>query len=438
MSRDKSHVAFARAKQLMPGGVNSPARAFGGVGGEPIFFERAEGAYLFDLDGNRYIDYIGSWGPMILGHGHPAIVAAVAEALKPGQQLRRADAGRERIGRTDCRSPAVDRKSPAGQLRHRGCDERRAAGARIHRANEDREVRRQLSRPRRQPSGRGRKLGCHAGRAGLAGRNSGRGRRYDRAPLQRSPGPSRTAFATCGDQIAAVIFEPVAGNMGCVMATAEFRKALRATTRKCGALLIYDEVMTGFRVAYGGAQTLFDDQPDLTTLGKIIGGGLPVGAYGGGAAVMDHVLPAGKVFQAGTLSGNPLAMAAGIAALRTLRDTNPYPQLERRSALLAAALEARGNGGGHPLPHRPLRLDDNAVLQPPAGDGLANGLSLRYEAIRPVFLGHDRPRRLHAVQPVRGAVRFRGAQRCRHRGDCRRGPRGVFERHAVNAPCRCV
>jgi glutamate-1-semialdehyde 2,1-aminomutase len=156
------------------------------------------------------------------------------------------------------------------------------------------------------------------------------------------------AFATLGDQIAGVIVEPVVGNMGCVVSTPEFRKALRAVTHQYGALLIFDEVMTGFRVAYGGAQSVFGIQPDLTTLGKIIGGGLPVGAYGGRADIMDHVLPAGKVFQAGTLSGNPLATAAGIATLKTLRDSNPYPRLEQLSARLAQGLEAAGQAAGIP------------------------------------------------------------------------------------------
>ena len=218
-----------------------------------------------------------------------------------------------------------------------------------------------------------------------------------------------------------MIVEPVVGNMGCVRPRADFRRALRESTRRHGAVLIFDEVMTGFRVAYGGAQSLFGIEPDLTTLGKIIGGGLPMGAYGGRAEIMDHVLPAGKVFQAGTLSGNPLATAAGIATLTILRDSDPYAELERLSARLAAGLAAAATAAGVAAHDRPGGLDDDPVLQSRAGDRLGHGRPLRHAALRPLLLGHDRAGHLPAVQPVRGPVRLHGPHGSGHRRDDRRG-----------------
>ena len=219
------------------------------------------------------------------------------------------------------------------------------------------------------------------------------------------------AFARVGDRIAGVIFEPVVGNMGCVVPSEAFRFALRDLTSRYGALLICDEVMTGFRVAYGGAQALWGMKPDLTTLGKVIGGGLPVGAYGGAAKIMDHILPAGKVFQAGTLSGNPLATAAGIATLKVLRDSDAYSRLEQSSSRLAEGLVAGGPGGQDSAHAGPRRLDDDAVLQSPAGDRLGSGGPQRHAAVRQVFLGHARSRRLPALQSVRGVVCLDGTQR---------------------------
>jgi len=347
MSRDQSHIAFEQAKRLMPGGVNSPARAFGGVGGEPIFMERGEGPYLFDIDGNRYIDFVGSWGPLILGHCHPAVVAAVESALRRGASFGAPTLAENRLAELILEAmPSVER---------------------VRLVNSGTEATMSALRLARGFTGRPlvvKFAGCYHGhvdsRLGAAGSSAAT------LGVPNSPGvPDAVArdtlvlayndaravedvFARHGPQIAAAIVEPVVGNMGCVAGSPEFHQTLRDQTRRHGALLIFDEVMTGFRVAYGGAQSLLGIRPDLTTLGKIIGGGLPVGAYGGRADVMDHVLPAGKVFQAGTLSGNPLATAAGIATLTALRDENPYPRLERLSARLAGGLEQAAARAGVP------------------------------------------------------------------------------------------
>ena len=347
MTREKSHAAFARAKQLMPGGVNSPARAFGGVGGEPIFFQRGEGAYLYDLDGNRYIDYIGSWGPMILGHCHPRVVAALEAAVRRGTSF-----GAPTEAENELAELLIDAIPSVEKVRlvNSGTEATMSA-IRLARGYTGRSM---IVKFAGNYHGHVDSLLVAAGSAAATlavpdspGVTEGTARdtlilRYnDVAGLE-------AVFAEHGPQIAAVIVEPVAGNMGCVKASLPFREALREITREHGAVLIFDEVMSGFRVAYGGAQQLFGITPDLTTLGKIIGGGLPVGAYGGRADIMDHVLPAGKVFQAGTLSGNPLATAAGIATLKELRDGNPYEQLQRLSTRLAIGLEEAAKACGIP------------------------------------------------------------------------------------------
>ncbi|MGA2035757.1 MAG: glutamate-1-semialdehyde 2,1-aminomutase [Thermoguttaceae bacterium] len=338
MSRERSHQAFARARQLLPGGVNSPARAFGGVGGEPIFIDRAVGAYLFDLDGNRYVDYVGSWGPMILGHGHPAVVAALEAAIRRGTSY-----GAPTVAETELAELIVEAMPSIEKLRL---------------VNSGTEATMSAIRLARGYTGRP-KIVKFAGNyhghvdsllvaAGSSAATLGvpnspgvtAGTVQDTLVLQYNDAPGlRAAFAQYGPEIAAVIVEPVVGNMGCVEAAADFRQALVELTGKHGTLLVCDEVMTGFRVAYGGAQSLWGIRADLTTLGKIIGGGLPVGAYGGRAEIMDHILPAGKVFQAGTLSGNPLATAAGIATLKILRQSQPYAELERLAVRLAAGLD---------------------------------------------------------------------------------------------------
>ena len=347
MSREKSRIAFARANQLMPGGVNSPARAFGGVGGEPIFIERGEGAYLIDIDGNRYIDYIGSWGPMILGHTHPDVTAALESVIQRGTSFGAPTLAENQLAEIVIEAvPSVEKI----RLVNSGTEATMSA-IRLARGYTGRPL---IVKFAGNYHGHVDSLLVAAGSAAatLAVPNSPgvtEGTTQDTLVLRYNDADGlATAFEQHGKRIAAVIVEPVAGNMGCVKASLGFRTALRELTREHGALLIFDEVMSGFRVAYGGAQELFGITPDLTTLGKIIGGGLPMGAYGGRADIMNCVLPAGEVFQAGTLSGNPLATAAGIATLSILRDTNPYEQLERLSTRLAIGLEEAAKAAGVP------------------------------------------------------------------------------------------
>jgi glutamate-1-semialdehyde 2,1-aminomutase len=331
----------------MPGGVNSPARAFSAVGGEPVFFDRAEGPYLVDLDGNRYIDYIGSWGPMILGHAHPDVTAAIEAAARRGTSFGAPTEAESELAEMIIQAvPSVEMV----RLVNSGTEATMSA-IRLARGFTGRET---IVKFAGNYHGHVDSLLVAAGSsaATLGVPNSPgvtAGTTRDTLVLRyNDPEGLEAAFREHGDRIAGVIVEPAAGNMGCVKSSTAFRAALRELTERHGSLLIFDEVMTGFRVAYGGAQTLFGIRPDLTTLGKIIGGGLPVGAYGGRADVMRHVLPAGTVFQAGTLSGNPLACAAGIATLKILRDANPYPRLQQLSTRLAAGLEDAARSAGIP------------------------------------------------------------------------------------------
>ncbi|MDZ7620855.1 MAG: glutamate-1-semialdehyde 2,1-aminomutase [Patescibacteria group bacterium] len=345
MKHERSHEAYDEACRLMPGGVNSPARAFGGVGGEPIFFERGEGAYLFDLDGNRYVDYVGSWGPMILGHVHPAVAEAVEAALRRGTSF-----GAPTLAETELAALVVEAVPSVEMVRLvNSGTEATASAIRLARAFTGRPA---IIKFAGNYHGHVDSLLVAAGSsaATLGVPNSPgvtEGTVQDTLVLPyNNVDAAQRAFELHGARIAAVIVEPVAGNMGCVPAGREFLDALRDLTVRHGALLIFDEVMSGFRVAYGGAQARVGITPDLTTLGKIIGGGLPVGAYGGRADIMKHILPAGKVFQAGTLSGNPLATAAGIATLKLLRDGAVYEQLETQAARLAAGFEAAAHKAG--------------------------------------------------------------------------------------------
>ncbi|MFZ5833218.1 MAG: glutamate-1-semialdehyde 2,1-aminomutase [Planctomycetota bacterium] len=348
MSREKSRQAFARARKMMPGGVNSPARAFGAVGGEPIFFDRAEGAYLYDVDGNRYIDYIGSWGPMILGHAHPEVLAAVDAAMRRGTSFGAPTLAENQLAELIVEAvPSIERV----RLVNSGTEATMSA-IRLARGYTGRE---KIVKFAGNYHGHVDSLLVAAGSSAATlgvpnspGVTAGTAR--DTIVLSYNDTAAlEAAFQSEGGKIAGVIVEPVVGNMGCVEAAPTFRSALRELTQKHGALLIFDEVMTGFRVAYGGAQSVFEIVPDLTTLGKVIGGGLPVGAYGGRAEIMEHVLPAGKVFQAGTLSGNPLATAAGIATLSILRDSNPYERLRALSQRLAVGLEKAAKEAGIPV-----------------------------------------------------------------------------------------
>jgi glutamate-1-semialdehyde 2,1-aminomutase len=327
--------------------VNSPARAFGGVGGEPIFFQRGQGAWLYDLDGNRYLDYIGSWGPMILGHCRAEVVAALEEAIHRGTSFGAPTEAESEVAELIIEAvPSIEKL----RLVSSGTEATMSA-IRLARGYTGREM---VVKFAGNYHGHVDSLLVAAGSAAatLGVPNSPgvtEGTVRDTLVLDyNDPAGLEDAFRQHGDRIAAVIVEPVAGNMGCVPASAPFIAALRKLTERHGALLIFDEVISGFRVDYGGAQACLGVTPDLTTLGKIIGGGLPMGAYGGRREIMDHVLPVGKVFQAGTLSGNPLATAAGIATLKLLRKERPYEQLERLSARLVAGLERAAGDAGVP------------------------------------------------------------------------------------------
>jgi glutamate-1-semialdehyde 2,1-aminomutase len=335
--RPKSAGLFRRAVDVTPGGVNSPVRAFRAVGGEPFFVDRAEGARIWDADGNAYVDYVLSWGPMILGHAHPAVVRAVCDAAQRGTSY-----GAPTAAEVDL-AELVRELVPSMQ--------------RVRFVSSGTEATMSAVRLARGFTGRDFILkfdGCYHGHGDSFLVKAGSG--VATLGLPNSPGvPAELSrltlaapfndveaveavFRAYPGKIAAVILEPVVGNAGFIPPDDGFLAALRRITEADGALLIFDEVMTGFRVSRGGAQERFGITPDLTTLGKVIGGGLPVGAYGGRAEIMDHVAPVGPVYQAGTLSGNPLAMAAGLAQLRILRDEDPYPALEARTARLVAGM----------------------------------------------------------------------------------------------------
>jgi len=359
MSRERSEQEFARADRLMPGGVNSPARAFGAVGGHPVFIASATGARLTDSDGNAYIDYIGSWGPMILGHAHPAVTEAVAAAARRGTSF-----GAPTVAESELAELIIEAVPSVEKVRLVSSGTEATMSA----------IR--LARGYTRRNKIVKFAGCYHGHVDSLLVAAGSSAATHAAPDSPGVTPGTAAdtlvlpyndpaalvetFAQVGREIAGVIVEPVVGNMGCVVPTREFLDALRGETERHGALLIFDEVMTGFRVAYGGAQALFGMQPDLTTLGKIVGGGLPVGAYGGRAEIMNHVLPAGKVFQAGTLSGNPLATAAGIATLKILRDQPPYQRLETLGEQLADGLTLAAAKAG--VPHTVARVGSMMTL----------------------------------------------------------------------------
>jgi len=345
MNIEKSKAIFEAAQQLMPGGVNSPARAFGAVGKHPLVIARAEGAHLYDVDDNQYLDYIGSWGPMILGHGHPAVTKALHEAVDRGTSYGAPTAAENNLAELIIEAvPSVEKV----RLVNSGTEATMSA-IRLARGYTNRDLVIKFSG---NYHGHVDSLLVAAGSsaATLSVPDSPgvtAGTSQDTLILEYNNCEQlQQAFDQHASRIAAVIMEPVVGNMGCVIPTSEFLAAVRKSTTDHGALLIFDEVMTGFRVAYGGAQERFGITPDLTTLGKIVGGGMPIGAYGGRRDIMDHILPVGKVFQAGTLSGNPLATAAGIATLTTLRDENPYEQLDQRGSQLAEGLTAAATAAG--------------------------------------------------------------------------------------------
>jgi len=343
-----NHELFQRALARIPGGVNSPVRAFRSVGGEPFFTQRAEGACLWDVEGKRYIDYVGSWGPMVVGHNHPHVRAAVERAVRDGLSFG-----------TPCPDEVTMAETIAAMV---------PSVEVVRMVNSGTEATMSAIRLARGATGRSRIVkfeGCYHGHGDAFLVKAGSGALTFGTPT--SPGvPAaladltltapyndldavRRLFADAGSEIAAVIVEPIAGNMNCILPREGFLAGLRALCDEHGALLVFDEVMTGFRVAPGGAQQLFGVTPDLTTFGKIIGGGMPVGAYGGRRDLMQQIAPAGPIYQAGTLSGNPVAMAAGLAMLELVRTPGFHAELDRRTRLVTDVFAATAAEAGVPL-----------------------------------------------------------------------------------------
>ena len=335
---EKSIALFNQAKSLMPGGVNSPVRAFKNINGNPIFFEKAQGAYLYDADGNKYIDYIGSWGPMIMGHSHPDVVNAIKKQVDLGTSY-----GAPTSLESDVASLIIKNVPSIEKIRM---------------VNSGTEATMSAIRLARGYTNRNKIIkfdGCYHGHVDSLLIKAGSG--VSTFGLPDSPGiPKDLAkhtitcpyndveafieiFNSVKDDLASVIVEPIAGNMGFVPGTEEFLKTIRSYTETNNSLLIFDEVMSGFRVSLGGAQEIFNIKPDLTALGKVIGGGLPVGAFGGKEEIMNYLAPEGPVYQAGTLSGNPLAMAAGATLLNLLITQNPFTELEEKAKLMLNGLK---------------------------------------------------------------------------------------------------
>lgn len=343
-----SDELFTEAHQFLPGGVNSPVRAFKAVGGTPLFIDHAEGAYLYDVEGNAYIDYVGSWGPMVLGHAHPAVVEAVQQAAGRGLSFGAPTALETALAK------CIHMLLPSME--------------KVRMVNSGTEAALSAIRLARGCTGRDRIVkfeGCYHGHADSLLVKAGSGALTFGVPT--SPGvPAdlaqhtltltyndidqvRQIFADQGESIAAVIVEPVAGNMNCILPEPGFLEGLREICDRHDTLLIFDEVMTGFRVALGGAQAVYNIRPDLTLLGKVIGGGMPVGAFGGRADIMDQLAPEGPIYQAGTLSGNPVAMTAGLATLTQIADLDFYVRLSAATRKLTHGLRECAREAGIPL-----------------------------------------------------------------------------------------
>jgi len=348
LNTQASEKLYHRAGTVLPGGVNSPVRAFKAVGGTPLFIERAEGAYLIDVDGNRYVDYVGSWGPMLIGHAHPQIINAVRTALSKGTSY-----GAPTEVEVELAEMVIDAVPSVEMVRFvNSGTEATMSALRLARAYTKRDKIVKFE-------------GCYHGHADMLLVQAGSG--VTTLGLPDSPGVPDSAVADTlvaqfnnldsvqnlfeqnPAEIAAIIVEPIAGNMGVVPPQAGFLEGLRKIAGAGGALLVFDEVMTGFRVAFGGAQSLFKVTPDLSCLGKIIGGGFPVGAYGGRKEIMELVAPSGPVYQAGTLSGNPITMTAGLETLKILKKTGTYDKLEHLSEKLAHGIRQAAESVGLPL-----------------------------------------------------------------------------------------
>jgi glutamate-1-semialdehyde 2,1-aminomutase len=346
---EQSRKLQKRAEMLIPGGVNSPVRAFRAVGGDPLFVVKGQGAHIWDADDNEYIDYIGSWGPLILGHAAPVVIEALAAAMRNGTSF-----GASTPAEADLAELVISAFPHMQKVRFVSSGtEATMSAIRLARAYTKRKYIVKFE-------------GCYHGHADALLVKAGSGvatlgipgsagvpeefTQFTLALPYNDTDALEEAFQKFKNQIACVIIEPVVGNMGCVPPARGYLEAVRAVTSNDGAVLIFDEVMTGFRLAFGGAQELYSIQPDLTTMGKIIGGGLPVGAYGGSSEIMDLVAPLGPMYQAGTLSGNPLAMAAGYAQLRYLKEhRDVYERLEKLSGELVAGVAAAARAAGVPL-----------------------------------------------------------------------------------------
>lgn len=343
-----SRQAFDEALGVIPGGVNSPVRAFKAVGGTPVFVQRAQGAYFYDIDGKEYIDYVGSWGPMVLGHAHPEVIAAVRQAAEHGLSFGTPTEIETEMAKTVCE---LVESIETVRMVNSGTEATMSA-IRLARGYTGRD---KIIKFEGGYHGHGDSLLVKAGSGALT------------LGVPSSPGvPSglaehtlsltyndleevERAFAQSGEEIACVIVEPVAGNMGCIPPIEDFLQGLRKLCSEYGALLIFDEVMTGFRVARGGAQQLYGITPDLTTLGKVLGGGMPIGAFGGKRTIMELLAPTGPVYQAGTLSGNPIAMAAGLTTLKLISTKGFYTRLQQNTDALVDGIAAAARDHHVPL-----------------------------------------------------------------------------------------
>ena len=417
-----NHELFRRALQLMPGGVNSPVRAFKSVGGEPFFTQRADGAYLWDVEGKRYIDYVGSWGPMVAGHNHPRVREAVERAVRDGLSFGTPTPSEVTMAET------IAKLVPSMQM--------------VRMVNSGTEATMAAIRVARGFTGRDTIVkfeGCYHGHGDAFLVKAGSGALTFGVPT--SPGvpkaladltltlpyndldAARELFDKVGDRVAGLIIEPIAGNMNCIPPRDGYLAELRELCTKHGALLIFDEVMTGFRVALGGAQALYGITPDLSTFGKVIGGGMPVGAYGGRRDIMENVAPSGPIYQAGTLSGNPVAMAAGLAMLEVIQSPNFHSDLERKTALLTDGLLAARDQCRRAVQRESRVRHVRPVLHVGKSGNVYSGHALRRAALQPLLPRHARARDLSGAFGVRSRLHVGRAQRGRYRRHARCRPR---------------
>ncbi len=428
MQTSKSESLFQQAQKLIPGGVNSPARAFRSVGGTPRFIERGEGPYFWDADGNRYIDYVLSWGPLTLGHAHPAVVEALKAAVERGTSY-----GAPTAVESELAALVIDTVPSIEMVRF---------------VNSGTEATMSALRLARAYTGRDKILkfaGCYHGHADMLLVQAGSG--VATLGLPDSPGvPAATTantltapyndldavaeiFAAQGESIAGVIVEPIAANMGFVLPQPGYLQGLHDLCHQYGALFILDEVMTGFRVSPGGAQAAWSLDPDLTCLGKVIGGGLPVGAYGGKRDIMQTVAPAGPMYQAGTLSGNPLAMTAGLVTIRELLQPGVFAGIAQHTQSLAEGIRAAGESAGVPLQVAQAGSMFGFYFLKEAGSGhpqLRRGQSLRaHRTLRDFLPRHAGTGCLLRAQPVRGGLPQQRAWGCGGGGDVGGGGGGV-------------